>query len=51
MVILFFSYATIHENLLDERKKDILVADGKMKNYLKKINVHMNYKTFINLSH
>ena len=42
------SYAAIHENLLNERKKDILVTDNEMKNSLKKINVPLNYKTFEN---
>lgn len=36
MVILFFLYATIHENLLDERKKDISVTEDKITNSLKK---------------
>lgn len=42
------SYAAIHENLLVLRKKSIYPSDDKMRNYLKSINVPLNYKTFQN---
>ena len=42
------SYAAIHENLLEERKKELLISDEQMLNFLEKINVPLDYKTFKN---
>lgn len=42
------SYAAIHENLLELREKFTYPDDDEMRNYLKSINVPLNYKTFKN---
>ena len=42
------SYAAIHENLLEERKKELSISDEQMRNFLEDINVPLNYKTFEN---
>ena len=40
------SYASIHENLLEHRQNPIYISDEEMRNYLKSINVPLDYRTF-----
>lgn len=42
------SYSAIHENLLEERNKNIDLTDDEMRDYLKSINIPLDYKTFEN---
>lgn len=42
------SYSVIHENLLEERTKEINISDEEMRSYLRSINVPLDYKTFKN---
>lgn len=42
------SYAAIHENLLGNRELNIEIEDDEMRQYLEKINVPLDYKTFEN---
>ncbi|HEL1598002.1 TPA: LlaMI family restriction endonuclease [Streptococcus suis] len=42
------SYAAIHDNLLDIRHNDMNITDEDMKDYLKSINVPLDYRTFKN---
>lgn len=42
------SYAAIHNALLDERSKPINLTEEEMRNYLKEINVPLDYRTFEN---
>lgn len=42
------SYSAIHENLLEERTKEINISDEEMRSYLRSINVPLDYKTFKN---
>ena len=42
------SYAAIHENLLEERKQKNYTSESEMRDFLKKINVPLDYKTFEN---
>ena len=40
------SYASIHENLLEQRKNKLNVTDDEMRAYLKSINAPLDYRTF-----
>ncbi len=40
------SYAAIHENFLEKRIDELNVSDAEMKDYLRKINVPLDYRTF-----
>ncbi|SUP42857.1 DNA cytosine methyltransferase [Veillonella criceti] len=42
------SYAAIHEHLLEKRNEPLNVSDQSMRGYLEKINVPLDYKTFVN---